>query len=140
MANRFDLSRLSAAHQAEAQAQLAAQSKDLGKDIRQQKYNAKRTPGPNGKIYPSALQARAAFALFAKHGADNVFEEVTLHFGGNTMRLDFMPVLEKFPDGSFRVKLVDAKGKRMADWEAKRNHLADKRGIRIEVMTDKDLK
>ncbi len=91
----------------------------------------------DGERFDSRHEYRVAVALRVKHGRENVIRQVSLPLGELRIRPDFLIIHERFPDGTFRAELVDAKGMMTDAWRAKANHLEAQHGLRIRLVSAK---
>ena len=83
--------------------------------------------------FDSKLEARVYLRLCGEHGKENIIRQVTIPLGGGaSLRPDFFVITDRFADGSFRVKLMDGKGKPTRDWTNKNKWLKQKYTIGIE--------
>ena len=95
----------------------------------------------DGQKFHSKLEYGLYMSLCAGYGARNMIRQVSFPIGKNRIRPDFLIILERFKDGSFHAKLMDAKAwdKKKLEyrcteaWKARANHLFDKHGLKIEI-------
>jgi len=88
-----------------------------------------------GHRFDSRHEAEVWLALCATYGAKNVIRQVSLPIGEKRIRPDFLIIRQHFPDGTFRAEFADAKGMITQEWKAKSNHLTDKHGLKIRLIT-----
>lgn len=89
--------------------------------------------------FDSKLEHRVYQRLCLAHGERNVIRQVSIPLGKLRIRPDFMVIEERFGDGSFRARLVDAKGLPTREWRAKANHLEQAHGLEIQIIRAEDL-
>lgn len=95
----------------------------------------------DGQRFDSKLERDAYLWLCREHEERNVIRQVSIPFGDNRLRVDFMVIIYAYPmGGEYRVTLYDAKGRVTPEWRGKANHLRDKHGITINLITREDLK
>lgn len=107
------------------------------------KFKAKRTVGPGGRIYDSKAEARMAQRLEEERQAGGIVSwvpQVSLPCGVDEngrdvrYRADALVVLEVRPDGSFVGKLLDRKGMDTPNSRTKRAALRMQTGLDVQVM------
>lgn len=115
-------------------AQIAAQMAPKGKG--RGKYRNERVEA-HGRTWDSKLELAVYERLCREWGQDSVLLQVSVPVGVQAccgrLRVDFFTIEERFPDGSFRGRLRDAKGVVTEGWQAKANHLMDRFGLEIKL-------
>lgn len=114
-----------------------------GAKPKRNKYNAQRTEY-GGRVYDSKKEAAFAadLALLQKEGEIvSAIPQVSiplfppssgLPVKKRTYRADFLEILETFPDGSFRARLVDVKGRDTRESKLKREIVTER--YKVEVI------
>lgn len=99
------------------------------------KYHNVPCTGDDGEKFDSLKERRDCQALRALHGAENIIRQVSLPLGELRLRVDFVRIVERYEDGTFRVELLDTKGGRPTkEWTAKANHLREKHKVTIRII------
>lgn len=87
-----------------------------------------------GERFDSKLERRVYQHFCDAYGVENVIRQVSFPIGNRRIRPDFLIILERFADGSFRGFLADAKGHATDAWKCRANHLRDKYGLDIRIV------
>jgi len=99
------------------------------------KYNARPTADAEGRVHPSALQARVTDRL--RHGAVAVVPEVSMPLSArknDRIRIDCLVIHEVLEDGArFVGEFVEVKGVDLGEGKQKRRRFEDAFGVTITI-------
>ena len=99
------------------------------------KWNNKPVVLEDGTRYDSTKEYRNHLALCALHGEKNMMRQLSIKIGKKRMVVDHARIVERYPDGSFRLVLMDTKGAAPTpEWKVKAVWLEEKYGITIEII------